>query len=369
MWSVHALPLEKKIGQLFMIGFSGTTVPSELIEWIRQRSLGGVILFRRNIEKPEELSSLTTQLQQLALQTNEAIPLLIAVDQEGGRVSRLPPPFTQFPAPALLGKPQSIKLIQTAAKIMATELRAAGINMNFAPVLDVNTNKTNLVIGSRAFGSDPALVSQLGIAFIQQLQEEGIIATGKHFPGHGDTTLDSHFTLPVVSHPRQRINQIELLPFREAIEAGVGALMTAHVLYPALDPHYPATLSRVILQEILREELGFEGVIVTDDLLMRGILEHYSLEEAVILALQASADILLVSDDPVQQDVAYQAVRQAVQQGALSEEGLERSVKRIFALKSRFTPSLFSMSRIEELVHQEAHQGLIAEMRQLVEKE
>ncbi|RMF87715.1 MAG: beta-N-acetylhexosaminidase [Nitrospinota bacterium] len=368
------LPLAQQVGQLFMLGFAGTEIPAEIETWITHRGLGGIILFRSNIDLPESVdhwsasaweSSIFGRLHRLATCTPRSIPFLMAIDQEGGQVSRLPPPFTQFPSPALLGQRRSTALVRRIAHMMARELRVAGINMNLAPVLDVNTNPENPVIGSRSFSPDPSLVSSLGVAFIKALQGQGVIATAKHFPGHGDTSLDSHLTLPVVPHDRERLSRVELVPFSAAIRAGVESVMTAHVLYPQLDPLFPATLSRSILEGLLREGCGFGGVIITDDLSMQAITKHYSLGEAALLAFQAGADLLLISRDSEQQWEAYQAILTAVQQGKISLARLSQSVRRVLALKRRFPLPPFSPQRLVEFVTtQQADQALIAEILQ-----
>ncbi|MFQ5991944.1 MAG: beta-N-acetylhexosaminidase, partial [Nitrospiraceae bacterium] len=257
-----------QVGQLFMVGIQETSVSKELATFLKQYRPGGIILFARNLETPSQIARLTNELHQLATDS----PLFISIDQEGGRVSRLPAGFTIFPPCELFGICQSPDLAYAAARATATELRAVGINMNLAPVLDINTNPSNPIIGNRAFGASPAEVSELGAATIKGLQDHHVIACGKHFPGHGDTAADSHKELPVVSASAATLQERELQPFRKAITVGVASIMTAHVVYPALDDHAPGTLSHGILTDLLRHQLQFDGLILTDDLEMQAIL-------------------------------------------------------------------------------------------------
>ena len=317
------------IGQLLMVGFQGTELSQEFIDWLQEYRPGGVILFSRNLVNPEQVARLTNSLQEHAPNP----PLLIAIDQEGGRVSRLPQGFTIFPSAASVATCQSLDVAYGVAEITAKELRAVGINMNMAPVLDVNSNPANPIIGNRAYGDNPEQVCTFGVAIMQGLKDNGVIPCGKHFPGHGDTTTDSHKVLPVVTANRDRLEAIELEPFRRAIQQGLPTLMTAHVHYPALDVEAPATLSRPILTNLLRNELGFDGVTLTDDMEMRAILDHGSIGEASVRSLQAGADMVLICHQQSRQTEAVQAIEQALDRGKLSMDDLTTSVDRISALK------------------------------------
>ena len=257
----------EKIGQLFMVGFEGTSVTPDLAAYIKEFKPGGVILFSRNLESIEQIVELTNALQACSPHS----PLLISIDQEGGRVSRLPKTFTIFPPCEVLGRCNSSELAYAAAATIAKELRAVGINMNMSPVLDVNSNPANPVIGDRAFGATPGPVFELGLATAGGLQDNRVVACGKHFPGHGDTNADSHKELPVVTASKERLEQVEFPPFRRATAHGVATLMTAHVLYRALDDQHPATLSPAIITNFLRGELQYDGVVLTDDLEMHAI--------------------------------------------------------------------------------------------------
>jgi len=287
----------RQIGQLFILGFDGPEPDDHLLGLIRDFGIGGVILFSRNIQTPLQTAKLVRNLQE-----SSGIPLLIGIDQEGGTVSRLPSPFTSFPGNHALGRSGSPDLAYAFGQATARELSAVGINLNFAPVLDVNTHPENPVIGSRAFGEEPELVAKLGCAVIQGLQEEGVIACGKHFPGHGDTSLDSHLALPCVTHGKERLWNTEMLPFQRAIKHDLESIMTAHVLYPELDPDLPVTLSPAIIQRILREKLGFNGVVFTDDLEMKAVEDGWGIEASCVLSLKAGADALLICHDPIKQE-------------------------------------------------------------------
>ena len=334
--TLNRMSIDEKIGQLLIVGIGGKQVSQVAKAHITKRFAGGIILFRRNIQSPQQVANLTTELQQVAVQTPNAIPLFIAIDQEGGIVTRLKKGATVFPGNLALGATRSESLAEKAGEITALELAAVGINLNFAPVMDINTNPRNPVIGVRAYGDSPMLVSQLGTAYIRGLQANGVLATAKHFPGHGDTHVDSHKKLPTVGHDEERMNAVELAPFRAAIEARVAAMMSAHILYPALDADTPATLSHRVLTGLLREQLGFEGLIITDDLEMQAIDAHYQTGNAAVMAIQAGADIVMVPWSLKKQQQAYNALRNAVKRGKISRTRLEASVRRILKTKNDF---------------------------------
>jgi beta-N-acetylhexosaminidase len=320
------------IGQLFMIGFDGTTVTQELAAFMTEYQPGGVILFARNLVSASQIVELTNDLQRCSPRS----PLLVAIDQEGGRVSRLPKEFTIFPPCDVLGRCRSPELAYAAAGTTAKELMAVGINMNMSPVLDVNSNPSNPVIGDRALGTTPDLVGELGMAMVGGLQDNRVVACGKHFPGHGDTNSDSHLELPIVTATRERLEQIEFPPFRQAAAQGVATMMTAHVLYRALDEHRPATLSPTIIGTLLRKELNFDGVVLTDDLEMHAIIDHHGIEDAAVQAILAGCDMPLICKDRNREIAAMNAVHKALENGEISRERLEESLRRIRNLKERF---------------------------------
>src|SRR4029077_182718 len=291
-----------------MVGFLGTSVTPDLTSFIKEDKPGGVILFSRNLESVDQMVDLTNDLQACSPHS----PLLISIDQEGGRVSRLPKGFTIFPPCDLLGRSNSTELAYAAAATIAKELRAVGVNMNLAPVLDVNSNPDNPVIGDRAFGTTPDVVCELGLATVAGLQDNKVVACGKHFPGHGDTNADSHKELPVVEAPRERLEAVEFPPFRRAATAGIATLMTAHVLYKALDDQLPATLSPNIITHLLREQMGYDGVVLTDDLEMHAIVDHYGPGEAAVRAFLAGCDMLLICKERDREIAAFEAMEKAV---------------------------------------------------------
>ncbi len=324
--------LREKVGQLFMLGIQGTELSKEVRDLFKTYHPGGVILFNRNLEDSVQAAHLTNALQKLA----PKMPLLVSIDQEGGRVARLPKSFTAFPGQGALGRAGRTDLAYAFAEVTAAELRAIGANMNLAPVLDVNTNPHNPTIGDRAFSHDPEQVETLGLAVVAGLQDNHVLACGKHFPGHGDTVTDSHKTLPTVSHRIDRLRDIELRPFAHCISNGLAVIMSAHVRYPALDPEHPATLSPAIMTDLLRKELHFTGLALTDDLEMHAILDHYGIEEAAIRALQAGADILLICKDHERQVAAMEAVYEAVKDGIVPELLFEHALLRVLEAKERY---------------------------------
>ncbi|MFQ5931563.1 MAG: beta-N-acetylhexosaminidase [Nitrospiraceae bacterium] len=355
-----------QVGQLFMLGFAGTSVSKNLADFLAEYRPGGLILFARNLETPSQIANLTNTLQQRA----SDLPLLISIDQEGGRVSRLPAGFTIFPACEVIGQCNSFELAYAAASATAVELRAVGINMNLAPVLDVNTNPANPIIGNRSFGTSATLVAELGLATMSGLQDNKVLACGKHFPGHGDTPADSHYELPVVTASLERLRALELRPFLHAIQNGLASMMTAHVLYPALDEHLPATLSPAILTDLLRGQLRFTGLTLTDDLEMHAIMDHHGIEEAAVQAFLAGADMLLIGQDRDRQVGAMEAVLRAVTDGTISKQRLDASLRRLAQAKSRFlqpyTP--VELHAVPETVGRSAHNALLDTIRRTSER-
>ena len=319
--------LRKEIGRLFMVGVPGPVLEAETRRTLERLHIGAVVLFRRNAANPAQIAALTGTLHALP-----SAPL-VAIDHEGGRVMRLDEPFTQFPAAAVVGRSGDSTLAFKIGQAMAEELSSVGIDLNFAPVLDVHSNPENPVIGDRAFGSDPDVVSAMGIALMRGLLAGGVIPCGKHFPGHGDTEKDSHVELPTVRRSRADLERTELVPFRAAIAAGIPMLMTAHVLYPALDAGHPATVSRAILTDLLRAELGFEGVIVSDDLEMRAISDHGDIGAAAVASVEAGADALLVCQDLAKAEHAVEAIEDAVSKGGLDRDRISAAADRVQRLR------------------------------------
>jgi beta-N-acetylhexosaminidase len=325
--------IRHEIGQLLIGSLPGTTITPELRSIAREFSLGGVILFGRNIEAPEQVAELSHDVQGLAAE----LPLWVSVDQEGGRVARLRAPFTEWPPMAVLGRSGDAGLARRFGAALAAELRAVGVTLDYAPVLDTHTNPRNPVIGDRALAEDAAGVARLGVAIIEGLQGAGVAACGKHVPGHGDTSVDSHLELPLVEHPPDRIRRVECVPFIEAIRAGVAFIMTAHVLVPSFDEERPATLSPRLVEALLRRELGYEGVILSDDLEMKAIAATYAVPEAAVAAIAAGCDGLLVcSGDVEAQAATLEALVHAVEQGRIAYSRLEDALIRLRRAKERF---------------------------------
>jgi len=326
----------RRVGQRFMVGFEGLTASADVKALIRDFGVAHVVLFDRNVEGPEQLAELVRELQSTARGAGLATPLLIAVDQEGGRVARLKSPWTVWPAPRALGRTGDEEMARRMGAAVAAELAACGIRLEFAPVVDVDTNPDNPVIGDRSFGDDPDLVGRLAAAMIQALQEGGVAACAKHFPGHGDTDVDSHLDLPVLSHPRSRLEEVELPPFRRAIEAGVATVITSHVLFPELDEDLPASLSAPLTTGLLREELGFEGVVVTDDLEMKAVARRWSPAEIAVKAAHAGGDILAFGRDPDGQVAAMEGLVRAVEAEEVAFSEMEAAERRVRRLQERF---------------------------------
>jgi beta-N-acetylhexosaminidase len=325
--------LRRQIGQLLIAGFDGVEIPVELRSLTREFSLGGVILFGRNVADPGQVAELCYEASRLTTDT----PAWVSVDQEGGRVARLKAPFTEWPPMAVLGRSGNVELAERFARALAAELRAVGITLDFAPVLDVHTNPRNPVIGDRALAEKAADVARLGAVIIRALQGERVAACGKHFPGHGDTSVDSHLELPAVEHPPERLREVEFLPFKAAIDAGVATIMTAHVLVPALDEQRPATLSRRIVTGMLREELRYDGVILSDDLEMKALANDYTVAESAVLAIEAGCDgVLICSGKTDAQASALEALVHAVEDERLPWARVEDALKRQRLTKERF---------------------------------
>jgi beta-N-acetylhexosaminidase len=281
--------LRRKIGQLFMVGILGETVTADERLHFQEYGFGGFVLFKRNCQDAGQIVSLCRDLWEMA----DELPPFIAIDQEGGRVHRLPLPFTHFPAAARMGDRGDPLLAYRAGRAAAAELALAGVNLNFAPVLDVNTNPDCPIIGDRAFAADPQAVITLASSWAQGLRDGGIIPCGKHFPGHGAADKDSHFDLPVIAQPLELLESAALPPFSAACCQHIEALMTAHVLYPSLDPDWPATLSKKIVSDLLRRQFGYSGVVFSDDMEMRAISDRYGVEESAWRTILAGADALL----------------------------------------------------------------------------
>lgn len=333
------MTLEQKIGTMLMLGWEGdnptedTTVCARNREIVEDLCAGGIILMGRNIRHDDLTVTVNTinELQTLARE-----PLLVNVDQEGGMVARFQDGVTVMPSAMTLGATRRPDLAYKACRACAEELIALGINYNFAPCVDVNNNPDNPIIGTRSYGESPDLVAEFGAQAVRGFQDAGLIACAKHFPGHGDTAVDSHLALPSVPYPRERLEAIELKPFRAAIAAGVSSIMTTHIMFPALDPDLPSTLSPKIINGLLRGEMGYDGVIVTDSMEMKGIAANWSVPEASVLAIEAGVDLILIPHTLETMRESREAILKAVRDGRISEERIDESVERITAMKRRY---------------------------------
>src|SRR3972149_11401620 len=302
--------LKEKIGQMIMVGLKGEELTKEEEQLLRNYPSGGFFLFAHTLKEPKQILSLCRSLWEIEKEP----PPFIAIDQEGGRVHRLPAPFTHFPAAAALGRTGNTDLAYRFGLATARELAAVGINLNFDPGVDVHSNPDNPVIGDRSLSSNPRQVATLGWSVIEGLRDGGIIPCGKHFPGHGDTTKDSHLELPVVEKDLTALRALELPPFDRACGNQIESLMTAHVLYPSLDHDYPATLSQAIIGRFLREEIGYQGVVFGDDLGMNGISKNFSLAEAGLRSVRAGVDVLMFCHERESAIKALELLWQAAEQ-------------------------------------------------------
>jgi beta-N-acetylhexosaminidase len=346
--------VKRMIGQMFVFGFEGRNPTPYVRDLVDKHNIAGLVYFSRNISEPGQLWELIRSLK--------APGLLHAIDHEGGRVVRMGEPVTRFPAPRRVGDANNPELARRSGRFQATELAAIGINLCFAPVLDLATNPLNTVIRDRALSGDPAVASRIGAEIVRGIQETGVAACAKHFPGHGDTREDSHETLPSLRTPASTLRTREWLPFAAAIRAGVRTVMTAHVRFDELDPRHPASLSERIVRDILRKELRFDGVVVTDDLEMKAVTGTYDVDERTLLAIKAGADILLFCHTPEVQVAALETVYRAVEGRILSVDRIEQSFKRVQELKKSMASVKSANNRGElyAVLGCQAHRALAA---------
>lgn len=333
-----AMTVEEKVGQLLIGGFEGTEIGDQATRLVQEYQVGGLILYGRNIAGAGQLVTLTNGLKAL---NGDGIPLFLSIDQEGGGVDRMPQEVRRTPGAYCVGQTGSVPAAQSYGDVLAAECAAFGLNLDFAPVLDVWSNPGNTVIGQRAFSADARTVAGLGPAAARRMMDQGIIPAVKHFPGHGDTAVDSHVGLPVVDKSPEELEETELIPFRAAIQSAgtdgqVPAVMVAHILLTQLDPERPASLSPAVVTGLLREELGFAGAVLTDDLTMGAVTQSYGLGEAAVLAVEAGCDILLVCHGQDSVPAVRTALLEAVASGRITAERLDESVYRILRLKTEY---------------------------------
>lgn len=330
--------LKEKIGQLMVFGFDGKVVSNEIKEMIHEYKIGSIILFNRNIGNALEVLKLNTNLQKEAKAAGQVYPLLICADQENGVVRRLREGTTLFPGAMSLGATQDPNLTYEVALASGVELKSLGINWNLAPVVDVNNNPQNPVIGIRSFGEDPEKVSEFGLAAVKGMQDARVITTLKHFPGHGDTNVDSHLDLPVISHDRDRLKEVELKPFVDGMANGADMIMTAHIYFPAFETEEgtPATISKAVITGLLREELGFNGVVTTDCLEMNAISKTIGTPRGAVEALKAGVDIIMISHSYQLQMQSLEAIYQAIESGEIDISLIEAAYERVVSLKRKY---------------------------------
>lgn len=348
--------LLRSVARMVCIGFDGHDIPREACKLI-ERGVSSVVLFSRNVGSATQVAKLCADIKRSASR-----PILTAVDQEGGRVRRLREGFTQVPSMREVGLANDEKLTYAIGKLLASELRAVNFDMAFAPVLDVDTNPHNPVIADRSFGPDPARVARLGAALLQGLQEHGVAACGKHFPGHGDTSQDTHLDLPRLPHSLQRLEQVELVPFKAAVDAGVAAIMTSHVVFEPIDARYPATMSRPALDGLLRDRMGFHGLVVSDDLEMKAISNHFQMEEVLVRGVEAGVDLFAICHDHALQNRAIDLLAAAVKGGDIPRERIDLANTRLDRLFSKYVhaprPTDLSVLGSSE------HQSIVNQVRQ-----
>lgn len=340
---VDSMSLEEKVGQMIFGGIEGVELSEKSREMIREDKVGGIIFFKDNLVNANQIVTLLNSIKAENMQ--QQYPLFLGIDQEGGRVTRIPE-LNNLPTNKQIGKKDNPALAFQLGELLGKQLNAFGFNLDFAPVLDVDSNPNNPVIGDRSFGSAPKLVSELGISTMKGLQSENVISVIKHFPGHGDTEVDSHIELPIVSKNMKELQALEFIPFQNALKSGADVVMIGHILLPEIDANKPSSISNVVITKILREQLKYEGVVMTDDMTMKAILDNYEIGEAAVEAVKAGNDIVLIAHDYEKVQRAIQAILEAVQNEEIKVEQIDRSVERILQLKEKYQLSNDQLSSI-----------------------
>lgn len=359
--------MSSELGQLFFVGLSGPQLTAEEKRFIIDHNIGGVILFGRNVIDPKQVSDLCREIQELRHHQVDRAPLFISIDMEGGRVHRFKPPFTKWPAVAKLGEVDNPTMSFHFANMMGQEMSAVGVNLDFAPSVDILTNPKNQVIGDRAVSSDPLMVEKHTSALVRGYLKAGIITCAKHFPGHGNTLLDSHEDLPIETETTlDQLMSRELVPFRKAFRSRVDLVLSAHIRFPQVDPEWPATLSEIFLKQILREQLKFRGLVITDDLGMGALVKHYSHEEIAVRALEAGVDLLLYCNQPEVPPLAWEAVLKAQSTGRLSKDELLAKARRVLDFKrARLTaPDPKPWDEVKDLIGHPKHLELAEALKE-----
>ena len=327
------MKINELVGQLTLIGVSGHTLTNDEKKFIVENNISGVVLFGRNVSEPKQIRDLCAEIQSLRHKMYDRAPLFIGIDMEGGRVHRLKKPFTQWPALKNIGDLDAPTVAFHFAHRMGIELMSVGINLDFAPCVDIFTNPQNIIIGDRAISSDPHQVEKMASALVRGYIKSGILSCAKHFPGHGHTLIDSHEELPIEEATIERLHEIELVPFKKALRSRVDMVMTAHILFKNVDPKWPVTLSPLFLKQMIRDELKYHGLIITDDLDMKAMAKHYDKAEIPVRALEAGADLLLYCNEPDSPPIAIESVSNAVGLGRLSRAELESIHRKVLDVK------------------------------------
>lgn len=356
------MSLPELVGQHMIIGIAGKSLTGDEKKFIVENNIGGIVLMGRNCAEPEQIRDLCAEIQSLRHRMKDKAPLFIGIDMEGGRVHRLKPPFTQWPALKKLGDLDAPTAAFHFTQKMGAELMSVGINLDFAPCIDIFTNPKNTVIGDRAISSDPYQVEKMSSALVRGFIKAGVISCVKHFPGHGNTIVDSHEELPIEESDLKRLHEVELVPFKKALRSRTEMVMTSHILFKNVDPKWPVTFSELFLKKMIREEFKYRGLIITDDLDMKAMLNHYSREQIPVQAFQAGADMLLYCNDPTSPPIAIEAVTTAIAQGKLNKADLEASRSKILDLKKIkiLQPDPRPLEESMQVIGCEEHQTLAA---------
>jgi beta-N-acetylhexosaminidase len=357
----------EKVGQQFIIGIQGTELTADEKDFLVKYNIGGVVLFDRNLKTPEQIHALTTELHSLRHLTKDKTPMTISLDMEGGRVHRLKDPFTRWPALGNIGKIGSSSLAFRFALNMGEELRAFGFNLDYAPCLDVFSNPKNVLIGDRSLSSDPQVVTQLATALVRGYMKSGVIPCAKHFPGHGSTEIDSHFDLPVSNETLKDLDDSQSLePFKKVFRSRCDLVMTAHIHFKKIDPEWPATLSPIFLQQILRDVMKYKGLIITDDLDMKALAKYYPRDVIPVQALLAGANILLYCNEPASPVKALNSIAQAIKTKKLPVSIIEKNYSAILAFKKKHLSAPyepFPLPKALEIIHRPEHKEFAAAVK------
>ncbi|MDH6670486.1 beta-N-acetylhexosaminidase [Paenibacillus sp. LBL] len=331
---MSTMTVKEKIGQLVLVGIEGTTPDDTSRKLLKEYHVGGFIFFKDNIESTEQSVQLLNDLKKA--NAANPVPLWLSIDEEGGRVTRFPDEYVKLPSSGEVGSRQDLELTKNVGGLIARKVSGLGLNMVFAPVLDIDSNPNNPVIGDRSFGTTAEEVSSQGIASMKGIQEKEVVPVVKHFPGHGDTSVDSHLGLPVVEHNLKRLHELELVPFQQAIDDGADVVMVAHLLMKSIDPDTPSSYSKPVITDLLREEMGFDGVVITDDMTMGAVSGNTDVGEASVQSILAGSNIVLIGHEYAQEEAVIQALTEAVDSGVISEELLNDRVRTTLELKDKY---------------------------------